>query len=438
LSFFISCKAYQSCQFLRSFLPALPTLPIAEKYFFKKNNRYQFSIQNYLLSRLDPAIMPGSTSTIPYEHRSSTHPLSNYLFRLMTHKKSNLCLSADVSSSTTLLHLASTLGPSIVILKTHYDLVSDWDSHPKTGTGAQLASLARKHGFLLFEDRKFSDIGSTVQRQYTDGPGKIVEWAHITNAHVLPGPAIVTALRDAAGQWREKKKCEVKTDITVGTPRPESEVDSDDDPWRRSDPEDQALRAATAGRKASIVSITTVSQSFEPANSTSNWTPRSAPEDEIFPGIEEPPLERGLLLLAQMSSANNLLLPPYTAACVDMARQHKDFVMGYIAQESLNTTPEDQFISMTPGCQLPPESASEATGLGIASSDASQSKGDKNGVKGDGMGQQYNTPQKLIGLLGTDIVIVGRGILKAADPVAEAERYRVKAWEAYEERISKS
>lgn len=358
--------------------------------------------------------MPYSTSTLPFESRASSHPLTAYLFRLMTLKQSNLCFSADVSSAETLLHLAASLGPSIVVLKTHFDIVNDWDRRPRTGTGAQLAALARRHGFLIFEDRKFSDIGSTVQKQYTDGPGKIVEWAHITNAHILPGPGIVTALREVASQWREKKKCEVKTDISVGTPRPES-VDSDDeDEETPRVSEDHNLKAINAGRKASIVSITTVSQSFEPADSP--WSLNSAQEDEVFPGIEEPPLERALLLLAQMSSADNLLDVEYTKACVDMARNYKDFVMGYIAQESLNTSPDDQFISMTPGCQLPP--------------------GENGGANGDGLGQQYNTPEKLIGKLGTDIVIVGRGILKAADPATEAERYREKAWEAYQERIS--
>lgn len=354
-----------------------------------------------------------TTSTIPYEQRPSTHPLSAYLYRLMVLKKSNLCLSADVTSARTLLQLANSIGPSIVVLKTHYDIVSDWDSDIETGTGAKLAALAAKHGFLIFEDRKFSDIGSTVQKQYTDGPGKAVEWAHITNAHILPGAAIVTALAEAASQWRENKKYEVKTDITVGTPRPESL--SDNDETAEDDEQRKSLKALQAGRKASIVSITTVSQSYEPANSPR--VPRSeGGEDVIFAGIEEAPLERGLLLLAQMSSAGNLLDAAYAKACVDIARDNKDFVMGYIAQESLNSTPDDQFITMTPGCQLPAR--------------------DEQQVTGDGLGQQYNTPAKLIGEKGVDIIIVGRGIIKADNPVAEAERYRKKGWEAYEARIS--
>lgn len=360
--------------------------------------------------------MPHATSKTPFEKRASTHPLSAYLFRLMAMKTSNLCLSADVTSAETLIHLAATVGPSIVVLKTHFDILSDWDSHPRHGTGAQLAALARRHGFLIFEDRKFSDIGSTVQKQYTDGPGKIVEWAHITNAHILPGPAIVTALAEAATQWRDRKKCEVKTDITVGTPRPESEADDDGIEDEKPTPRvsEDGLRAAQAGRKASIVSITTVSQSYEPNDG--EWMSSPDADEERYPHIEEPPLHRGLLLLAQMSSAGNFLDDKYSNACVEIARDNKDFVMGYIAQQSLNTSPEDQFMTMTPGCQLPP--------------------GDQLEVQGDGLGQQYNTPKKLVGLLGTDIIIVGRGIINATDPTAEAERYREKAWKAYEERIA--
>lgn len=348
----------------------------------------------------------------------------------MTLKSSNLCLSADVSNANQLLSLANSLGPSIVVLKTHYDLISNWDYNPQTGTAARLARIARRHGFLIFEDRKFGDIGNTVQLQYTEGTARIVEWANITNVNMVPGKAAVDALAEAGRKWRERKRYEVKTDISVGTPRAES-VDSDgeDEEEEEGDqcetpmPQDELGFGLSAerqkerdGRKASIVSITTVSQHFEPANS-----PRSGGEDfgeEVLRGIEEAPLERGLLILAQMSSKGNFMNKEYTDACVESARENKNFVMGFIAQESLNREEGDQFVCMTPGCQLPPAEDEDAE------------------VKGDGKGQQYNTPQKIIGEMGSDIIIVGRGIIKAADPIVEAERYRKKGWEAYEARLA--
>ena len=370
---------------------------------------------------------PVTTSSYSARAAKASHPLSNYLLRLMSIKHSNLCLSADVSNANQLLNLADTIGPSIVVLKTHYDLINNWDYNPTTGTGAKLARLARRHGFLIFEDRKFGDIGNTVQLQYTEGTAKIIEWSHITNVNMIPGKAVVDSMADAAVRWRERKRYEVKTDISVGTPRAES-VDSDN-----SDGEDvtktpvpemesglEAYKGARDGRKASIVSITTVSQRFEPANSPRNWESFGEDEEEvIYPGIEEAPLERGLLILAQMSSKGNFMTADYTQACVESARDHKNYVMGFVSQQSLNSVPEDSFLSMTPGCQLPPEDAEEDAVM-----------------EGDGKGQQYNTPKKIVGLLGNDIAIVGRGIIKAANPRAEAERYRRSAWVAYEERIA--
>ncbi len=368
---------------------------------------------------------PHHVTRLTYAERAekAVHPLSAYLLRLMAFKKSNLCLSADVSTTNQLLSLADALGPSIVVLKTHYDLISNWDYNLTTGTGARLARIARRHGFLIFEDRKFGDIGNTVQLQYTDGTAKIIEWAHISNVNMIPGKATVDALAEAAVRWKERKRYEVKTDITVGTPRPESldsdgEVD-DEDLTRTPRPEREeyvhGLSAASAGRKASIVSITTVSQHFEPANSP---RPYEYFDEEVLSGIEEAPMERGLLILAQMSSKGNFMTREYTDACVESAREHKDFVVGFVSQESLNMEMDDQFISMTPGCQLPPESEDE-----------------DGTINGDGRGQQYNTPAKIVGQLGNDIISVGIGIIKAGDPRKEAERYRRKGWEAYEERV---
>lgn len=385
------------------------------------------------------------TLKMPFAERAAKatqHPLTAYLFRLMELKASNLCLSADVTTARDLLHLADQVGPSIVVLKTHYDLIQGWDYSPVTGTGAKLAALARKHGFLIFEDRKFCDIGNTVQLQYTSGTARIVDWAHITNVNIDAGKEVVEALAQAAARWRERINYEVRTCVTVGTPVSESSEERDEvladipahggqtaaatrttesgmDGSGRGPPPASTIATTGSGdgRKGSIVSITTVTQSFEPADSPRIITAISE-DDVLFTGIEEAPMERGLLILAQMSTKGCLMTAEYTQACVEAARENPGFVMGFVAQETLNTEPADNFIHMTPGCKLPP--AGE----------------DENGaIAGDGLGQQYNTPHRLIGVCGTDMVIVGRGIIMAADPPSEAERYRSKAWRAYTERL---
>ncbi|KAI1076557.1 Orotidine 5'-phosphate decarboxylase [Whalleya microplaca] len=358
---------------------------------------------------------------------NASHPLSSYLLRLMELKKSNLCLSADVPTARELIQLADRIGPYIVILKTHYDLVSGWDYHPQTGTGAKLGALARKHGFLIFEDRKFGDIGHTVQLQYTHGTARIIDWAHIVNVNMVPGKASVTALEQAAAHWRSRVNYEVRTSVTVGTPVSDSFDDDGaeegEDRFAPLEPPGQGIPGPNNGRKGSIVSITTLTQSFEPVDSPRfgrSIAEGDERDDRLYAGIEEPPWERGLLILAQMSSKGNFMTEDYTKACVEAAREHKGFVMGFISQESLNSEPDDAFISMTPGCQLPPEDEKE------------------NGVvTGDGLGQQYNDPSKIIGISGSDVIIVGRGILKAASPQQEAERYQRIAWKAYLDRIGR-
>jgi uridine monophosphate synthetase len=130
---------------------------------------------------------------LTYEDRAKLcpNPLGQALFELMAEKQTNLSIAADVTSGEELLEIAASLGSEICVLKTHIDIVKDFSPALVT----KLLTLAKKHNFLIFEDRKFADIGNTVKLQYQEGVYQISDWAHIINAHVVPGPGIIEGLR---------------------------------------------------------------------------------------------------------------------------------------------------------------------------------------------------------------------------------------------------
>lgn len=273
----------------------------------------------------------------------------------------------------------------------------------------------------------------TVQQQYTGGTLTIVRWASIINANILPGPAIITALSQAAQKAIAAHNTSVSTDIRA-SPALTASGDFDDqdddhhdhhelhDPYLEDEYEENYNDRT---RKASVVSVsTTISMKSEAISPQPHMRPSisrvssgagndldedEGDDPEALDHLGPPPYARSLLLLAQMSSAGNFFTPEYTAESLRLARENRDFVIGFIAQQSLNEQPEDSFITMTPGVQL--------------------------SAGGDGLGQQYNTPEKVIGEMGSDIIIVGRGITEAKDRKAAALDYRREGWQAYKDRV---
>ncbi|KAE8335852.1 hypothetical protein BDV24DRAFT_155688 [Aspergillus arachidicola] len=272
-----------------------------------------------------------SKSQLTYSARASKHPnaLVKKLFEVAEAKKTNVTVSADVTTTKELLDLADRLGPYIAVIKTHIDILSDFSEETITG----LKALAEKHNFLIFEDRKFIDIGNTVQKQYHGGTLRISEWAHIINCSILPGEGIVEALAQTASA----------EDFPYGS-------------------------------------------------------------------------ERGLLILAEMTSKGSLATGQYTTSSVDYARKYKKFVMGFVSTRHLgevqsevsSPSEEEDFVVFTTGVNL-------------------SSKGDK-------LGQQYQTPESAVGR-GADFIIAGRGIYAAPDPVEAAKRYQKEGWDAYLKRV---
>ena len=252
------------------------------------------------------------------------NPTAAALLKIMVQKKSNLCIAADLIQPKDLLRVIDLVGPFVCLVKTHIDILEKFTVQ----IIKELTTLAKKHSFLLFEDRKFADIGNTVALQYQSGIYHISEWADIVNAHLLPGPGIIDGL-------------------------------------------------AKVGQ----------------------------------------PLNRGLLLLAEMSSSQNLITPNYTKKTLEFALDPKysKFVIGFISQHALTDVPH--LIHMTPGVQG-----------GIE---------DSKSAMGDHLGQQYLTPYRVIVENGSDVIIVGRGIYEAKDPAHAAQLYQKAGWNAYLKKTEK-
>lgn len=116
--------------------------------------------------------------------------LTNLLKQKIKKKKSNLILSLDVDNQKEFFDILDQTGEHIVMLKTHIDILNDFDE----SFILKLKEYSLKYDFMIFEDRKFADIGNTVRKQYRGGLYKIKNWAHFVTVHACPGEGILQGL----------------------------------------------------------------------------------------------------------------------------------------------------------------------------------------------------------------------------------------------------
>ena len=129
---------------------------------------------------------------------STAHPLSHRFMEAAVEKQTLVVLAADLETTAELVQLINQVGPNIAALKTHVDMVEDYSKE----AWRDVVEAAHGHGLLLFEDRKFADIGRVSQTQM-GGVYDIRSWADIVTAHRVSGPDIVDGI--AAG-WDEVQR----------------------------------------------------------------------------------------------------------------------------------------------------------------------------------------------------------------------------------------
>ncbi len=122
----------------------------------------------------------------------SQNPTAQKLLATATEKQSNLILSLDLTKANECLKLLEKVGEHICMVKTHIDIMDDFTYDYILA----LQELARAKQFIIFEDRKFADIGNTMQLQYQKGIYHIADWAQLITVHAVAGLDSVTALKE--------------------------------------------------------------------------------------------------------------------------------------------------------------------------------------------------------------------------------------------------
>jgi len=114
------------------------------------------------------------------------------LFKLSDFKKrKQLCFALDLTNKKDFMNMIDKVGTYVDIVKTHIDIIEDVnDDFIK-----ELKLKSKEYNFKIWEDRKFADIGSIVEKQLLSGY-KIAEWADYISVHLISGESIINSIKE--------------------------------------------------------------------------------------------------------------------------------------------------------------------------------------------------------------------------------------------------
>ena len=109
----------------------------------------------------------------------------------MHRKETNLILAADVQTKAELLSLVESVGPHLCVVKTHIDIIHDFDQN----LIFELKKRAEKILIFALGRPQVCRYRRRCNQQYLGGIYRIADWADIITVHTIAGQGTLAALQ---------------------------------------------------------------------------------------------------------------------------------------------------------------------------------------------------------------------------------------------------
>tara|TARA_B100001029_G_C15038731_1_gene442033 strand:- start:160 stop:1560 length:1401 start_codon:yes stop_codon:yes gene_type:complete len=131
-----------------------------------------------------------SQSSDPPKNKVIKNTVTKKIENLIEQKRTNLTVSLDVTNQKDFFNILEPIADDVLMVKTHVDILDDFDNI----FIEKLTQLSKEKDFIIFEDRKFADIGNTVYHQYKNGIYKISDWADAITIHAVAGEGTISGI----------------------------------------------------------------------------------------------------------------------------------------------------------------------------------------------------------------------------------------------------